>query len=243
VTTLPLYLPHAFGVVVARTPALTILPAGVANDAWQLVAAYQRDAEDQLVALPTLPIDDTWQLDGAQQLGVWLHSVGASTAAPFSARFQFPDGERLIMTAVYGSDTLWPGGVVDVWMGWQSQELRAWPDGVMAFVHLRRDGANVSQQDGLPRYFVLNPQQGGGKWADWRQLPVPEDILAGGVWQVVVGLYDPAQGTRLPVVDVAGNVLGNEAVVGTVQWVEKPVPDQSCALIPATCVSQGVVSQ
>jgi hypothetical protein len=233
VTTLPLYLPHVFGIVVKRQAGLTVLPDGVGNRDAQLVAAYQRDAQGLLSVLDTTPVSE------AQTLGVWLHGEMASSAAPFSTRFELPGGERLIVTAVYGSDFLSPGGTVDVRLGWQSDKVETWPPGVMAFVHLRRDGTNQSQQDGLPRYFVLDPLSTNGKWADWRQLSVPPDAEPG-LWQIVVGLYDPAQGTRLPVVDVAGNVIGDEAVVGTLLWRDAPVPDQTCALIPATCAAQVV---
>jgi uncharacterized membrane protein len=235
-TTLPLYLPHAFGVVVAHKPGLAILPTGAGNEQTQLVAAYQRDANEQLVALNTMPIDD------AQELGVWLHGVMASSAAPFSARFELEGDDRLILTAKLGADVLWAGGMVDARLTWQGDGVEQWPEGVIAFVHLRRDGTNQSQQDGLPRYFVLDPQPTVGKWVDWRQLSVPTDTVlpVNDSWRVVVGLYDPIKGTRLPVVDVAGNIIGDEAVVGTVVWRDAPVADQSCALIPATCASQVV---
>ena len=240
VTTLPLYLPHVFGVVAARTPELAVLPGGVANAQVQLVAAYQRDYAGQLHALDTTPHDD------AQQLGVWLHGVGASPAAPFSTHFDLPTGERLILTAVYGSEAIGPGSMVDVRIGWQGDGVAEWPADIVAFVHLRRAASNQSQQDGLPRYFVLDIQPGidNGitKWADWRQLHVPLDAAPptgeNDEWQIVVGLYDPAQGTRVPVVDVGGNVIGDEVVVGILRWRGAPVPDQACALIPATCASQ-----
>lgn len=233
VNTLPLYLPHAFGIVVARHDELAIVPAGVANEQAQVVAAYQRNAQGQLAALNITPNKD------AQTLGVWLHGLMASPAAPFSTRFLLPSGERLIMTATYGSSYLWPGSTVDLRLGWQGEGMAQWPSDVMAFVHLRRDGANVSQQDGVPRYFVLDPQSETGKWADWRQLSVPLDASPG-EWQIVVGLYEPVSGARLPVVDVAGNVIGDEAVVATLSWHSPPVPDQTCALIPATCAAQVV---
>jgi hypothetical protein len=235
VTTLPLYLPHAFGVVAARNSAFTITSPGVGNEQAQVVTAFQRGANGELASLDTTPTDD------APQIGVWLHGEGASSAAPFSARFLLPDGERFIVTAVYGADAIWPGAVMDVRLGWQGEGVDAWPQEVVAFVHLRRNGENASQQDGLPRYFVLHPLSNTGKWADWRQLTVPLDAPLTGEtdeWQLVVGLYDPVQGTRLPVIDVGGNPLGDEAVVGTLLWRKPPIPDQSCALIPATCASQ-----
>jgi hypothetical protein len=131
--------------------------------------------------------------------------------------------------------------MVDVRLAWQRDGVEVWPPGVISFVHLRRDGVNVAQQDGLPRYFVAEPLSVAGKWADWRQVQVPPTAEAGR-WEVVVGLYEPETGARLPVVDVGGQVMGDEVVIGTLQWQPAPVPDQSCALITATCASQVIES-
>ena len=234
VTTLPLYLPPSFGVVVERKPGLMLLPEGVGNEQAQVVAAFQRDEDGQLATLDTTPNVD------AQTLGVWLTGVQASSAAPLSARFRLASGELLIVTAKLSADDIWAGATVDARLAWQGEGATVWPEGMIAFVHLRYAGNNVRQQDGLSRYFVIDPTTTAGKWADWRQLSVPVDAVAGepGAWQVVLGLYDPVQGTRVPVVDLAGNVIGEEVVVGTLQWRAAPVPDQSCALIPDTCASQ-----
>ena len=59
-----------------------------------------------------------------------------------------------------------------------------------------------------------------------------------GVWQVVVGLYDPVTGSRFPIVNDAGEVVGDEATIATLTVTSPPTPDQACALIPATCASQ-----
>ena len=231
VTTLPLYLPHAFGVMVARTSGLTIAPVGVGNVDRQLVAAYQRNAQDKLVALNPLPFNES--LDAAR----------LDEQFPLSARFLLDNGTSISLRATIDTDALWPGATVDTRLLWQGDGVAAWPQAVIAFVHLRHAGANQSQQDGLPRYYVLDPQPTDGLWADWRQLTVPVDAAVdaldgAGAWQIVVGLYDPVQGTRLPVIDDAGNVVGDEVVVGTLMMRDAPVPDQSCALIPATCAAQ-----
>jgi hypothetical protein len=210
----------------------------VDNEQAQLVTGFQRNAQGQFIMLDTMPIDD------AQELGVWLTGIRGPSAAPLSARFRLESGETFILTAKLGSDALWPGATVDTRLAWQGADNSTWPQGLIAFVHLRRDGTNRSQQDGLPRYFVIDPLPTAGKWADWRQLTVPVEAAPfsdePGIWQVVVGLYDPVQGTRLPIVDVMGNVIGEEMGVGQLTWREAPVPDQSCALIPATCAAQGV---
>ncbi len=234
VTTLPLYLPRSFGVVVERNPGLRLLPRGVGNERTQVVAAFQRDASEQLKTLDTLPIDN------AQVLAEWLTGVEDSSGEHLSARFLLEGGEILTMTAKLGTDVIWPGATVDTRLVWQGVNNSRWPQGVIAFVHLRLAGENQSQQDGPPRYFVIDPLTTDGKWADWRQLAVPVAATVGDVgdWQVVLGLYDPVEGSRMPVVDVEGSIIGDEVIVGTLTWREAPIADQSCALIPATCAAQ-----
>ena len=109
------------------------------------------------------------------------------------------------------------------------------------FVHLRQDGANVAQNDGLPRYFVKYAAADAlahGAAVDWRQLAVPDAALSAGKWSVAAGLYDPASGVRAAVIGENGTVIGDEIVLGVAVVDEPPVPDQACALIPATCASQ-----
>jgi hypothetical protein len=73
--------------------------------------------------------------------------------------------------------------------------------------------------------------------ADWRQLQTPEgEDRVGGVWNVVVGLYDVQSGARATFTTADG-APKNEVVSGQLQFA-LPVPDQSCALIPMTCASQ-----
>ena len=228
VTTLPLYLPRTFGVIVERTPGLTIVPPGAGNEQAQLVAAFQRGAGEQLDELNPMPGDTV----------DWLEQVKSSQAkevTPVTAQFMREGGAPLTLTAQIGTAALWPGATLDIGLAWQGD----WPEGTSAFVHLRQSGTNHGQQDGPPRYFVLSPQPAGDRWVDWRQIDVPLDATAGD-WQVVVGLYDPVAGTRLAVVDGAGMVVGDEVVVGELERHEAPVPDQSCALIPASCAAQMV---
>lgn len=232
VTTLPFYLPRSFGIVVERTPGLAVVPSGIGsgigNEQEQLVMGLQRGGREQLVLLDIMPEDATQWLND-------LNGDKAHSEAPLSTRFMLASGEPLTLTAKVESDELWAGATLDVGLAWQG----GWQEGIVAFVHLRQAGTNRGQQDGPPRYFVVNPPPIAGQWADWRQIKVPLDANPG-AWQVVVGLYDPVTGTRLPIVDSKGVVIGEEVVVGELTWREAPVPDQSCALIPASCASQVV---
>ncbi len=231
-TTLPLYLPRAFGVVAMQTPGLAMLPAGLQSNGGQLVAAYERLLDGQLTALEIDPV----------AVPVWPFLT--QTTDPVQARFDLGKETPLMLTADTAHAAIWPGAVLDLHAVWEGAE---WPVGVHAFAHLRHGDATVAQQDGLPRYFVsvdsstVDPASAaGGGWVDWRQMDAPAalDSMPEGEWRVVVGLYDPATGRRLPVVDAAGNVLGDEVEVARLTPQPAPIPDQACALIPSTCVGQ-----
>lgn len=222
-TTLPFYLPTTFGLAVHAAPGLSVEPVARAGPGARVVAASTRTAAGSLAPLP---LEDT-ALPPAE-----------GKAEPVTARFELGDGTPLTLTAQVAGDTLWPGGVVNAWLMWEGE----WPRHLHAFVHLRQGNGTVAQQDGPPRYFVLADVAGAAQARrfDWREMAVPAetDTLAAGPWRVVVGVYDPATGVRFPVVDGAGMVLGDEVAVAYLTPRPPPVPDQSCALIPATCASQ-----
>jgi hypothetical protein len=214
VTTGALHLPRTFAVRAADEP----------------VAIFRRGADGVLARLP----DD---LAATPDLRAALTPiVGALTGA--SATVQMADGATRAVRAWLPDRPVWPGAALDVWLQWEGA---AWPDNLAAFVHLRRNGENVAQTDGPPRFFgdAVQASQAvaTGHISDWRQLQIPADAATGSGWQVVVGLYDPATGVRAPL------TLGNgapvdELVVGTLHMTAPPAPDQACALLPATCASQ-----
>ena len=103
------------------------------------------------------------------------------------------------------------------------------------FVHLRNENGNSAQNDGMPRFVI--PLTPGPVTSDWRQLSIPAD-LPPGKYPVVIGLFDPTSGERLPAYDASGQSIGNELPVGFVEVTEPLVPDQACALIPLACASQ-----
>lgn len=219
ITTLPLYLPAAWGALAGTTPgsAVPAEAAIAADDAGTLVAAYTRGLDGKLTRLPD-------NLAAARQA---LMGDGEATA---NAEFRIGDREEpVVLRGRLPRTRIWPGALVDLLLDWGAEG--GWPEGYTAFVHLRRDGENVTQEDGLPRYFVRYPVESqAGSWLDWRQLAVPEDA-APGKWQVVVGLYDAATGARAPLTDGSGN----EVVLGELEFGTPPPPDQACALIPAAC--------
>ena len=255
ITSLHLYLPGTFGImtdsaalqadIVSAAPERTqTAPANEfvrGIDDMTAVNAYQRSGGDQLKAL---------SLQAASGQSVW--PVTQEDMSQFNsfvtARLRQDDGMTLGLRAQLASSAAWPGKAIDVGLQWQ--DAAAWPEQVSVFVHLRRANANMAQNDGQPRYFVVyapaEQLATKGRANDWRQLIVPDDAQAGETWQVVVGLYDTETGARLevdldnehePVGGEAG-VGSNEVIVGDVFIGAPPTPDQSCALLPATCASQ-----
>ncbi len=233
ITSLPLYLPKRWGVVVDAAQASASSPGAIigADGREVLATAVQRDKRERLTQLPSTQ----------NALGPLVDDSGAETT---QAIFAVSETDRLEMHTTILDETIWPGATIDVLLQWQGVE---WPANLSAFVHLRRDGENVSQADGQPRYFVrpsIDSLETSDmpSLVDWRQLTVPTDhpdaSIDDGEWSLVVGLYDPSTAERITVVDDQGNPAGQEVTIGTLRPRPPPVPDQACALIPATCESQ-----
>jgi hypothetical protein len=223
-TTLPLYLPRSWGVTVEQTPGLAWPPAGTLghNAAAALVAALRRDGDGSLQRVDAAL--------GAEDAAARLVARTPAALPQATGRFTLLDGGDLALTARLAQAQVWPGAALDLWLQWAGA---GWPQGVDAFVHLRRDGENQDQQDGTPRLFVdYAIGQGQDVWLDWRQLAAPGDVQPG-EWTIAVGLYDPATGQRLLAADGS-----DEIVLGPLEFTGPPVPDQACALVPAACASQ-----
>lgn len=214
-TTLPLHLPRTFAVLAGGEPAV-----------------FRRVAGDRLVQLPPAPA--TWE---NLPDNLWPALLGPLRSN--GARLALPDGRELAVQAWVEERTTWPGDAFDLWLRWEGDE---WPAGWTPFVHLRRDGSNIAQQDGLPRLFgeyqVDDALRRQGFANDWRQLAIPSDATPGSDLSLVLGLYNPETGQRATVLDRNGQGMGDELVVGTVDVGTPPLPDQACALIPATCAAQ-----
>lgn len=109
-----------------------------------------------------------------------------------------------------GSPSVAPGQSLDLMLHWQAKETTG--DRLAVFVHLvAADGSLVAQADGEP---------GGGAWptsswvpgeflADTHTLTVQPGAAAGPA-TLVVGLYDPLTGERVPWLDAAGQPAGDE---------------------------------
>jgi 4-amino-4-deoxy-L-arabinose transferase-like glycosyltransferase len=127
-------------------------------------------------------------------------------AEPYSALpaplAQFRGGPQLVGANVQGTH---------VRLTWYApQKLNA---DYAVFVHVLRDGASVAQHDG-------DPANGQYPMSQWRpgDMVIDEHVLSG-TWdaksdQVVVGLYRRDTGERLPVVDAAGQIVGDSVPIG-----------------------------
>ena len=222
VTTLPLSLPRS----------ALLRAGGTAADAPSAALVVRRTAGDQLLSLPLAALD---QFDYAQGIST-LSGYRLNTAqAEFVAADQ-ATGALLGLHAWSEQRVTWPGDGVALWLQWKGD---AWPAGYAPFVHLRHNGATVAQQDGLPRLFAppdgtatTTALAGRGFANDWRTLQLPADAPSAGAWEIVVGLYNPETGARLP---LAGG--GDEFVAARLNVVPA-VADQTCALITDTCAAQ-----
>ncbi|MFN2201948.1 MAG: hypothetical protein ACK2UO_12125, partial [Caldilineaceae bacterium] len=203
-----------------------------------VVAAYRRGHGDHLYELPPDLVETADWTD-------WFQREMGEGSSGADAVFQAPGGEQIAVQARLPDRTTWSGDMVDLWLSWFGEE--GWPEGMSVFAHLRENGANVAQNDGLPRWFVrlddteaLTTQIASN---DWRQLMLPNDAgnkdeTDEAEWVVVIGLYNPGSGERAQVVAPENPMLVDELVVGHLDVGTRPVPDQSCALIPETCASQ-----
>lgn len=222
VTTLPLVLPLLWGVV--TDPAMaTRLPADIvsADGTQQLVGRFQRTASGvSAVADPDPAI--------APPLSAHRATLRTVTGAQLQ-------GRAWVATA-----TVAPGETVLLRLQWF--DLAQWPAGYQVFVHLRQGDTNLTQQDGPPRYFVTYDPAvelaRHGLLEDARALVIPAALPVGTTLQLVVGLYNPSSGERAAVVDSTGAVIANEWTAATLTVGAPPLPDQACALIPATCAAQ-----
>ena len=153
-------------------------------------------------------------------------------AAP-SGFFAAPAGER-IAVATRLDDAVAAGQAANLWLLWRAEQPEQFAR-YQVFVHLRQGGETIAQNDGSQRLVI--PLLPSTATPDWRQLPIPADLPSGD-YSVVVGLFDPVNGERLPAFHTDGQPAGNELPVGNVRITPHLVSDQVCALIPLTCDSQ-----
>ena len=135
-----------------------------------------------------------------------------------------------------------PGAALDLPIVWRSDKLADWPANLSVFIHLRQDETIIAQADGPPRFFQLGAPEArpeGTRWiAEWRQIALPATLTPGATLTVALGLYDPATGERMPLRQATKENSDNELRLPPLTVTSTAVPDQACALLPATCASQ-----
>jgi hypothetical protein len=129
-----------------------------------------------------------------------VHAEPYATAPQPLARFQ--NGVQLVGAQIVGAR---------VRLTWYAPQTPAADYAV--FVHAERNGAVVAQHDG-------DPASGLAPMSQWRpgDMVIDEHPLSG-AWdaardQIIVGLYRRDTGARLPVVDAAGNIVGDSISIG-----------------------------
>jgi len=217
VTTGALHLPRTFAVRAAGAESTP--------------AAIFRRGDDGVLA--RLPADLAQQGDLGAALAPYTGPLRGSQAG-----VRLPDGSGRSLRAWLPARSLAPGDALDIWFQWEGS---GWPAELAAFVHLRRNGANIAQADGPPRFFgdaaAASHAAATGWISDWRQVVIPPGAPPDGDWEVVFGVYAPATGERMEL--HSGKLwLGDELSLGPLELTAPPAPDQACAMIPAACASQ-----
>jgi uncharacterized membrane protein len=187
-----------------------------AGSAEQPAAIFRRQPDGRLVQAPPA-------LANAPEFGAALAAAGVGPLAAAETEIRFASGETAPLRVWVEETAAWPGAPIDVWVQWG---MAPWPEDLSAFVQLRRNGETVAQADGAPAFW---PDAGAGFLNDWRQVTIPADTPAKGDWTLALGLYDPQTGQRVPL------ATGDELVIPLPAPGAPPIPDQACALIPATC--------
>lgn len=146
--------------------------------------------------------------------GCMLASVKVTPAQVGLANF---DGRILLAAAEVGADRLRPGASLPVLLRWRA--LRAMEEDYTVTVQLLGpDGRLHGQVDAWPVQGTLPTS----RWVPGQEVTDPYQVTLSpdspaGRYQVVVGVYLLATMERLPVVDPAGNPVGDHVVIGELE--------------------------
>ena len=190
-------------------------------------------------------------------LGAALQPYLGSLVASRSVTATLADGRQLSLQGWLPAAPVAAGQAANVLLEWQLAGTAGhsgeseWPKDLAAFVHLRHAAANTDQADGVPQWFgqpsrpLISPDQASTILNDWRQVAVPVDAKLGADWRLVVGVYNPQTGERLPLYPAGqsgqsgqADSVVDELDLGSIRVVAPQPTDQACALLPATCPAQ-----
>jgi hypothetical protein len=137
-----------------------------------------------------------------------------------------------------------PGRHLPVVLHWEAGAPSPPGTDYTVFLHLRDAfGSTVANADATPTWFTPEPTSlwagEGAPVLDAHELILPAE-LAAGEYGLVTGWYDWRTGQRMSLRDGAGNVLGDEIVLGSVTLDPgtAPVPDLCCLYSAECCASQ-----
>jgi hypothetical protein len=225
--TVPWYLPTAWAPVISVKADSAMWPARLAGH--ESLAGVQVSA------------------DGRVRLAAWGRRNGrllpfAEPDHPQSSGARFTEKDWTVqLTGWAAPSAVAPGKSLPVMLRWQAAGPAA--QNYTVFLHLRHTaGRTIVVGDGTPTWFLPLPPSGwpAGAYTTWdaHALAVPSD-LPEGRYDLVAGWFERGTGERLRVIDDAGNVSGNEFVLGsvTVHHVAGPRPDLACLLAPESCAS------
>ncbi|MFZ2487918.1 MAG: DUF2079 domain-containing protein [Anaerolineae bacterium] len=226
---LPWYLPRQWA-----------LGVGVyTGDEWQIVGNRWHAAS----ADPQTPVFEfaSWARLGMYQ---WQDNRLEPLAAPYftDTAHDFSNDQWAVrLTGVQLPAVTAPGKTVPLVLRWQAE--KPFYRDLTLFLYVRDAGGNiVAQADAMPTWFGILPTTlwpWGQPVFDAHRVALP-DTLPPGLYDLVIGWYDQATLARWPLLDSAGNPVGDELVLGplTVGPHPMPAPDLPCALIAETCLSQ-----
>ena len=108
-----------------------------------------------------------------------------------------------------------PGGDLPITLYWEVD--KGLGGDYTVFVHLLNEAdQTVGYGDGVPMdsWYPTSFWEPGETLTDTHHIHVPPGV-APGAYRIAVGLYDPATGRRLPVVNESGEIIGDRVILGT----------------------------
>ncbi len=127
-------------------------------------------------------------------------------------------GEALALVGYDAPERVAPGESLRVALYWHA--LRPISDDLLVFVHLfAPDGTLAAQSDAVPVYWTYptTAWHPGDYVRDVHVIPLEATLLRGN-YRIVVGMYDPETGTRLPLHDAQGMpIVDNAAELHTLK--------------------------
>ncbi len=130
--------------------------------------------------------------------------------------FQLPDNVQVLFDYQFGSQINLRGmdaptinnGQLEMTLYWQTEAVL--PDIYSTFIHILVNGENVLQADQWPAGLPSNSWVEGEIIIDRYTVPLPDGVMPS---DIAIGLYNPTNGRRLPIIDGAGNNYPDDQLV------------------------------